>query len=84
MALPGCISVPTWNTVDAEDADEMTESFYLVLLPSVHSVSYYSITNGVTVSSAVQSDPAIHIRGFPRLHSVTESAWQCRRQRFNP
>ena len=40
MALPGCISVPTWNTVDAEDADEMTESFYLVLLPSVHSVSY--------------------------------------------
>lgn len=40
MALPLCISVPTWNTIDAEDVDEMTESFFLVLLPSLHSVSY--------------------------------------------
>ena len=38
----------------------------------------------MTVSSALQSDPAIHICGFPRWHSGTESARQCRRQRFNP
>lgn len=40
VALPLCISVPTCNIIDAEGVDEMTESFFLVLLPSVHSVSY--------------------------------------------
>lgn len=47
VALPLCISVPTCNIIDiacniidAEGVDEMTESFFLVFLPSVHSVSY--------------------------------------------
>ena len=44
----------------------------------------YSISSVVTVSSALQSDPAIHICGFPKWHSDTESAWQCRRHRFDP